>query len=684
MRPSPKMSSVTPTAVGTLPVTGANELLRRRVLRPLGPAASLLLFLFAGLTLLSTSRLVLALWHWQRLQDVTDLWRLFVLGLRVDTVLLCYLLALPAVVLLLMPAGALRRHTVAAMLTGAILLLLVMEMLTPSFLAQFDRRPDRIFFEYLVYPREVFSMLFKTYPWLSLIMPALAAGAAVLVWRFWQGRLAHDAHWPYRVQVVALIVVVPALLVGARGLDHRPINPSLASFSPNRLANELALNSTYSVAYAAYSLRQEADSAALYGTMPWPEVLARVRTYMDVPDSAFTNPHIPTLHRQAATPRARPLNLVIILEESLGAAHVGKLGGLPLTPNLDRLADEGLWFTRLYATGTRTARGMEAVAAAFPPTPAPPVLKLPRAQDSFFTLGALLQRHGYATEFLYGGVANFDNMRSFYMNNGFDRVIEQQDFDNPVFLGSWGVSDEDWLAKAHQTFLDHGDQPFFALMLSTSNHEPFEYPEGRIEPYESPLHTRYNAMKYADYALGRFFALAHDADYFEDTVFVVLADHEARVYGSEMLPVRHFRVPMLILGPGVPRGTYDAVASQIDLAPTLLPLLGLETEHPMIGRDLLARPADQPGRAIMQFENTHGFRVGDRLVAHAPHRPPASFTVGPGDVLTPAPDDPEFTRDALAHALWAAQAYRCGLYRLPAPSHSGTGPLAGILDACHR
>ncbi|MGQ0587824.1 MAG: LTA synthase family protein [Gammaproteobacteria bacterium] len=639
--------------------------MRRFSLRPLGPAASLLLFLAAGLALLSASRLALALWQWPRLHEVAGAWRMFALGLRLDVVLLCYLLALPALLQLLLPAGAPRRHAVAAGLTLASLLVLVMEMLTPAFLAQFDRRPDRTFFEYLVYPREVFSMLAKTYPWLILVLPALALAAAALAWRFWQRSLAGEARWPYAAQLAALVVALPALLLGARGVDHRPINLSLASFSPNRLANELALNSTYSLAYAAYVLRQEADSDALYGTMPWPEVLARVRKYMGVPAAAFTDPDIPTLHRQPAVARPRPLNLVIVLEESLGAAHVGRLGGLPLTPNLVRQAVEGLWFTHLYATGTRTARGMEAVAAGFPPTPAPAVLKLPRAQDGFFTLGALLKRHGYATEFIYGGVANFDNMRGFYLNNGFDRVIEQEDFADPAFLGSWGVSDEDWVAKAHETFLAHGDAPFFALMLSTSNHEPFEYPPGRIEPYEQPAATRYNAMKYADYALGRFFELARGAGYFDHTLFVVLADHEARVYGSELLPARHFRVPAVILGPGVPRGTYDAVASQIDLVPTLLPLLGLATEHPMIGRDLLALPAGTPGRALMQFEGTHGFRVGERMVVHAPQQLPASFGVGPGDALTPVADDPELTRDALAHALWASRTYRERRYRLP-------------------
>jgi phosphoglycerol transferase MdoB-like AlkP superfamily enzyme len=674
-----RLRSIARAAVAVRPWAWNPPALPSLSMRRLGPAGPLLLFLLLGLAVLSAGRAGLVAWQMARLHDVENLWPLFALGARLDLALLCYLLAAPALTQLLLPAGALRRNLAAAWLTAAVLLLVVMEVLTPGFLAQFDRRPDRIFFEYLVYPREVFGMLFKAYPLTSLCLPPLAVLAAGLLWRFWQVRLGAEDRWPYRARLVALIFLLPALLIGARGFDHRPINASLASFSHNRLANELALNSTYSLAYAVYCLRMETDSAALYGAMPWPEVLARVRKYMNVPAADFTDPEIPTLHRQAsfdegrlhlrparhqAAARERPLNLVILLEESLGAGHVGRLGGLPLTPNLDRLADDGLWFTRLYATGTRTARGMEAVAAGFPPTPAPAVLKLPRAQHGFFTLGGLLRRHGYTTEFIYGGVANFDNMRGFYLNNGFDRVIEQQDFDQPAFLGSWGVSDEDWVQKAHQTFVAHGDAPFFALMMSTSNHEPFEFPEGRIEPYEQPLHTRYNAMKYADYAIGRFFELARAADYFDNTIFVVVADHEARVYGAERVPVRHFRVPLLILGPGVPVRSYEQIASQIDLAPTLLSLLGLETEHPMIGRDLLALPPEAEGRALMQFEAQHALRVGNRLVVHAPQQPPATYVLDSHDRLSPASDDPELTRDALAHALWASQTYERELYRL--------------------
>jgi len=633
------------------------------------PVGTCVLFFAAALAALALSRAGLLAWQWDRVQDVPNLLRIFTLGFRLDLVLLCYLASGPLLLHMVLPPSALRTRLTAGLLTAVGTLLLFMEAATPEFFGEYDNRPDRLFFEYLDHPREVFGMLWAHHRAVLLAVPPLVALAAWAQWRGWRHWSGVEQAWGGRGRAAAAVAALALSFIGARGLDHRPLNLSHAAFSANRVANELVPNSTYTVLYAAYSRRNEMDVGGLYGRMPWPEVLARVRHYMRVPESGFTHHGLLTLHRTRVAPSTGPpLNLVIVVEESLGAGFVGHLGGLPLTPNLDRLAVQGWAFTRLYATGTRTSRGLEALEAGFPPTPAPAALKLPRAQEDFFTLAGLLRRRGYATEFIYGGVANFDNMRGFGLANGFDRVIEQEHFEDPVFLGSWGVSDEDLMAKAHDTFVAHGDRPFFAVLLSTTNHDPFEFPEGRIEPYEAPLFTRHNAMKYADYAIGKLFELARAAPYFERTIFLVVADHDARVYGADFVPVVHFRIPGVIVGPGVPARRDTRVASQLDLGPTLLHLLGIPDEHPMIGRDLLALPADDAGLALMQFDDQHGFRYGDRLVVHQPGRPALHFTLGPQDQIEPAPPDEELERDALAHALWPAETYNRGLYRLPAPS----------------
>jgi phosphoglycerol transferase MdoB-like AlkP superfamily enzyme len=446
------------------------------------------------------------------------------------------------------------------------------------------------------------------------------------------------------------------------------VNISTAAFSNENLLNQLALNSTYTAVYALYALRHEADAAAVYGKMPAEKIIGIVRRASGLPDSAFTSPQLPLLHRvPAVQPRPRPLNLVIVLEESLGAQFVGCLGGMPLTPEFDALSKEGLLLTRLYATGTRTVRGIEAVVSGFPPSPALSTVKLGMSQRGFFTPADLLGRHGYDSWFFYGGESHFDNMRSFFQGNGFARVVDQPLFDQPEFLGVWGVCDGDLARRAADDLAKMGDQPFLAVMLSTSNHVPFEFPDGHIELYEQPKQTRHNAMKYADWAIGEFFRKARTHAYFKDTIFLVVADHNIRTVGSSLVPVHGFRIPGLIIGPGFAPGTYDRICSQLDLLPTILPRLGLDLEHPLIGHDLLGLPADFPGRAIMQFADAHGYRVGNRLVVHQPREPARRFTLDGQDRSTPTDEAwPELTEEALAHALLSTHLYRHRLHALPA------------------
>lgn len=150
--------------------------------------------------------------------------------------------------------------------------------------------------------------------------------------------------------------------------------------------------------------------------------------------------------------QGKPRNLVIVLEEGLGARFICSLGGRPLSPSYDRLSRQGWAFERLYATGTRSVRGIEAVLTGFPPTPAESVVKLPASRQRFFTLADVLGRHGYGTGFYYGGESHFDNMREFFLANGFTRIVDRKDYRKPAFVGSWGASDEDLFGRADQQF----------------------------------------------------------------------------------------------------------------------------------------------------------------------------------------------------------------------------------------
>jgi phosphoglycerol transferase MdoB-like AlkP superfamily enzyme len=485
---------------------------------------------------------------------------------------------------------------------------------------------------------------------------------------------AREIHW--LTAVAAAPVLFALCVIGGRStFDHRAVNPSTVAISTDPMVNDLALNSAYTVLYAVYQEHHELPGGFRYAAMPDDEVLRRVQEGMSIDARAFGTVAIPTLHRQmASVPRTRPKNLVIVVEESLGAEFVGALGGKPLTPRLDELAREGWWFADMYATGTRSVRGLEALVTGFTPTPAESVIKLGRSQRNFFSIAELLRDQGYETSFIYGGEAQFDNMRRFFMNNGFDFVVDEDDYVHPVFHGSWGVADEDLFARADEEFSKPRQRPFFSLVFTTSNHSPYEYPDGRIEPYDrDDPHTVNNAVKYADYALGGFFDRARLRPYWNDTVFLVVADHNSRVFGAKLVPVEHFHIPALILGGGIEPGVYEPVASQIDLPPTLLSLIGVSAEHPMIGHDLTrAEFASGRGRAILQYGDTQAYLEGRMLAVLRKDLPPAVFEYDGGTTLTPARLDPELVATAIAHADWASATYERAQYRLPAARDMAT------------
>ena len=230
------------------------------------------------------------------------------------------------------------------------------------------------------------------------------------------------------------------------------------------------------------------------------------------------------------------------------------------------------------------------------------------------------------------------------------------------------MSDEDLFTKAHQEFerLHQTGKPFFSLVFSSSNHDPFEFPDGRIELYEQPKNTRNNAAKYADYAVGTFFDKAKQGSYWNDTVFLIVADHDSRVYGADLVPVKHFHIPGLILGSGIKPQRDSRLSSQIDLPPTLLSLIGIDSENPMLGRDLTQLSPDDPGRALMQFDNNFALLRGDRMVVLQPEKAPVGFTYHKeSQRLSPSALDADLAKQALAYSLWGHLAYNQRLYRLP-------------------
>lgn len=677
------------SAVITASLNLYSLLARPKAAQLFSPYALLLQMALLMLLVLSISRLGLVLWQYERVSAVTSPFWLMLHGVRADLIILGIWLAPAALVsLILLLPGTLafwRKFCYCWVLLGTALFVLI-EASTVTFISQYDLRPNRLFVEYLRYPDEVFGMLwqgFRLELFSGLLLWALLLRLAVKCFKpaakqlSQPGRLAMISAW--------VLMVVLLFLTIRSTIQHRPANPALFAITSDAMVNSLFISSPYSVYYALYSLRHETRSSEIYGQLPQEQILQQIRQEPWLSDRTYLDPQLPTLSSSGATqPLAKPKNLVIILLESTGSTFVESLGGLPVTPELEQLKQQGWWFERMYATGTRSVRGIEAVLTGFLPTPAQSVVKLSGAQHNFFTLAELLGQQQYHTEFVYGGEAHFDNMRSFFTGNGFEQIVDIEHIKDPVFVGSWGASDEDLFRTALERFdqLSAQPKPFFSLVFTSTNHEPFEFPDGRISLHQEPKATAANAVKYTDKMLGDLFRQLQSRDYYDDTLFLIVADHDVRVYGPSLVPFERFHIPALLVGGGLSAKQIKPIASQIDLAPTLLSLLGIQAKHPMIGRDF-SLDDQSPGRAMMVFDpyfgllEDHGFTVlkPDQTAIRGQY----DFASRKATTENRSATEQERQR-ALAYALLPSWLYRDKLYRLPQCCQTASSVSAAVSE----
>ncbi|MFA5216210.1 LTA synthase family protein [Sulfuricurvum sp.] len=614
-------------------------------------------------------RLGLYLLYFDRLGDISFAESLiaFLYGLKLDTMSTSMILIIPALLLTLTPQMFSR--FIARITTSYVLIFLLIalyvENATFPFVAQYDVRPNYLFIEYLKYPKEVTSMILKEYPLQLFAALAMMLGTAWAFLRFSPLRLQEVIQTPLWQRLLLLPFIVALLFIGIRSsLGHRPANISDALYSTNRMANEIAKNSLYSIGYAYYSYSKESDKlVATYGKMPLNEAYTRVSKALNIPLGEKKFP----FNRLEAThfPTQKPKNLVIFIQESMGSQFVGFSGGnVSITPNMEKLSHEGVAFTNLFSNGTRSIRGLSAMTSGWLPLTGEEVVKRNKSQSDFFTVASLLKPLGYKSSFIYGGEGRFDNMRSWYMGNGFDEVIEQKDYKNPGFVSTWGVSDEDLVIKANETFKAHAQkgEKFVSVMFSSSNHSPFELPNGKIDfiPGE-PRQSVNNAVKYADFAIGRFFDLAKKEAYYKDTVFVVVADHNVRVYGDDLVPVNMFHIPALIIADGLKPQKFTTLATQPEVLATALDLIGVNFTYPILGHSIFSNAKKEV--SLMMFNDIFALRDHNNIAILQPNKEAQSF-VYLNEHLKPSPHNKELEKDVLAFIIVLDDMYNKKLYRM--------------------
>jgi len=542
----------------------------------------------------------------------------FGIGLGFDLLTFAYF-AWPMVLLLwLMPRrwlGA-RRGRWPVMLLGWLLVAAVLFIAVAewTFWEEFQTRFNFIAVDYLVYTTEVIGNIRESYPVPAILSVLFVLTTALCWWgrRWLAPRAQDDSSFGRRT-----LVTLGWLVVSVAGTWL--VTADVKNVSDNEYVNELAGNGIYQF-FAAYR-SAGLDYNRFYLSEPTREAFVGVRPLLKSPDSAFvSNDPFDITRRITAHRPLRKLNVVLISVESLSAGYSGTYGSKDnLTPELDKLSAKSLVFTDLYATGTRTVRGLEALALSVPPTPGESIVKRP-GNENLFSLASVFNRQGYVSEFLYGGYGAFDNMNYFFAHNGY--VVKDREnipTDTVHAANVWGVADEDLYTMALGEFdrIDQSGKPFFAHIMTTSNHRPYTFPEGRVK---MPQGQRNSAVAYTDWAIGDFLRRASTKPWFANTVFVITADHCASSGGIAALPTFRYRIPLWIYAPAqIAPGRIERRLSQIDIPPTVLGLLGMSYTTRFYGEDLFAL---EPGRERAFIGNYQklGYLKGDRLLQLGPNR----------------------------------------------------------------
>jgi len=258
-------------------------------------------FYLIGLIILSVSRILLAIVFYGRVLETDKFWLMFPIGVRFDIIMLSYLAVLPTLLIVLLPFNILNKIKgfFRYFFVICIALLLFMELATPNFLIQYDTRPNRLFVEYLMYPKEVFSTLIKSVGWQILIAVVILIFAIRYLFK-------KSKSWfslyetKYTQKLLWLPMVAFLLFLGVRSslTSKRPINASNAVFSSSQFSNTLALNSLYTVSFAIYSFKHEGDMTKMYGKMDTDKAIVNVKKYMTADAVDFTDEDIPLLHQQ--------------------------------------------------------------------------------------------------------------------------------------------------------------------------------------------------------------------------------------------------------------------------------------------------------------------------------------------------------------------------------------------------
>lgn len=504
-----------------------------------------------------------------------------------------------------------------------------------TFWKEFDSRFNFIAVDYLVYTYEVVNNINQSYP-----IPRLAGGMILFttcVVLFFEIKKIFTRTFNWPTSFTLRLKLFNVIFIGSAIAFIFLVN-SWAENNQNKYKAELSKSGIFSF-FAAFR-SNELSYEDFYQKIDTAELFSSIKKELAEPSTYFGFKDFPIRRQIKDTGVVQKPNVIMITIESFSAdfmQHFGNTQGL--TPVLDSLADKSILFTDMYATGTRTVRGMEALTLSIPPTPGNSIVRRKNNED-LYCIGTVFKNARYNNTFFYGGDGYFDNMNEYFGNNGFNitdrgsRLVPGEHFigirtkipDEAVhFENAWGICDEDLydavIMDADKQY--ENKQLFYDFVMTTSNHRPFTYPSGKIDI--PPGSGREGAVKYTDFAIGEFINKIKNKPWFANTIIIFVADHCASSAGKNEIEIEHYHIPCMIYNvKGMNPSIINNQCSQIDLYPTLFGILNWNYVSDFYGQNVLL-PSYKP-RALLGTYQQLGYLQNDSMVVLSPIRQASAYT----------------------------------------------------------
>lgn len=452
----------------------------------------------------------------------------------------------------------------------------------------------------------VVNMVINDFPWILTAFAIAVLLGARLWWRLLINPIPALPAKPWRRLASIFGLFVLLAFIGRGGLQYKPLSVSDAFFIDSAAAGYLTLNGPFSIVHAL-----EAEKPMVKDFMPATDAARITQDWLRGSGDQFNDPAFPLMRVSAGNPQKQRPNIVVLLLESWDASNVDAMRAAMgkqtrgATPNFDALARNGRLYTNFFAVGQRSIEGITGLVAGIPGTPGMPQMGSGLEQNRMSFLGELAKAQGYRTIFLQSSKRGSFHVDAIASRAGFETYLGAEDIEelhtDKTADASWGTWDHNTFQAANQLF-SSAQKPFLGFIFSSSTHTPYGVPTKRWLKFHGGTDQDMflNTLYYADWALGELIKAAKQAGYYDNTIFVLTGDHVSHyVDHSEYLP-NLYRVPLLLVGPGISPGIDKRVGGHLDVIPTLIDAAGWRSTYAALGRSLLddSRPNERAAFSI--------------------------------------------------------------------------------------